>query len=455
MKIAYISNHTIKPLALKEFDSVVYEYNECDEIMLDPSGLIRENVDFIVLSIAENLIKYIKNLPLPTLAIPPKPSYKPLRWLEKDHHCDLEAANTISVQLDYDDRMYFLADFPFSKKDINLIQKEIKVFAKAVKGERKKCLVLDLDNVLWGGVADEGGITLSQEGIGRAYFEFQKMIKKLMESGIILTLCSKNNPDVIQIIDSHTDMILKSNDFAAIKINWNNKADNIIEISNELNLGLDSFVFFDDSQFERDCVRNILPMVSVPDLPDDPAYYCKFLSEFDEFECLQYTDLDKERNKLYVQDRKRKELNKGLDYVDYLKKLEIQVDIKQNNQDIDRISQMTQRTNQFNFRTKRYSQKDILSLISNGAKIFTLEYNDIVGSQGIVGLAIIYNNTLDTFLISCRALQRGVEEVFFQWICDKFPSLFIEVIPTKKNKPAQDFMSNKRSVDWIKINEHK
>ncbi len=459
MKIAYISQHTIRPLAVQEYENIIFEYNDAAKVLIDFSSLIAFSPDFVVLSVDDGLVKYIDNIPFPVLALPQRCFHKPLRWLHKNtSNCELLKTNAYllnTVDRDYDDRMHFIADFPYGKAGIDRIQKEIRVFANALQGKRKKCLVLDLDNVLWGGVIGEEGITLSRDGLGRIYYEFQKSIKVLMESGIILAVCSKNNPGIIQTIDLHPDMVLRSNDFASIKINWNNKADNIREITSELNIGLDSIVFFDDSEFERGCVRSLLPSVSVPKLPNDPVDYCRFLAEFDEFECLQVTSADVSRNKLYVQNQQRKKLSQGMDYIEFLKKLWIQVIIKQNHQDIDRIVQLTQRTNQFNFRTKRYIKQEILDFISNGANIFTLEYSDAIGEQGIVGLAIVHDNLLDTFLVSCRVLQKGVESAFLQWILNQYPTIIVEVIPTEKNKLAQDFWQNwseAKPVDWININ---
>jgi FkbH-like protein len=479
MRIAYLSDRTISPLVLREYPSIVFEYNACEEQLLQPVALKAFNPSLIIISINQldllkNVTSLAKELGSCQFLIFSSYSfeYKPLQWLDTDrekfafnYYLSLfNQLNIFILDMDrmthfsslFDNRMYYLADFPYSRQGIQVIQEHFRSFISAMGNKRKKCLVLDLDNVLWGNLVSEEGLCLSRDGAGKAYYNFQKAIKSLMESGIILCLNSKNDYETtVKVIETHPDMVLRLNDFAAIRINWLDKAQNIVSIAKELNIGLDSMVFLDDSDFERNCVRNLLPVVTVPDLPKDASDYCSFLAQFKGFECLRLSSEDRNRNNSYVQDRERRLLERDMTYEEYLAKLNIVIKVSlngNNSPNIGRISQLTQRTNQFNFRSIRYLEKDIIELINSGAMVYTVEYKDIVGEQGIIGVGIVLDNVLDTFLLSCRVLQRGVESVFLEWLLKKHPSLKVSVIPTEKNKLAQEFVMEK-GIGWISVLE--
>jgi len=362
----------------------------------------------------------------------------------------------IGAETFFDKRYYYLAKAPFSAAGNQKIAQQFATAIATVVGKRKKCLVLDLDNTLWGGIVGEDGIEniqLSNDGLGKAFYDFQKNIDKLYKNGVILALCSKNEPSIaLAALREHPYMILREEKFSAIYVNWLDKAENLRSIAKELNIGLDSMVFLDDSEHERALVRESLPEVFVPDLPQDATDYPDFIARLDCFEALSITAEDQERGKLYAQERKRVELQKSSKtFEEFLNSLNIVVAIKTaDNFSIPRVAQLTQKTNQFNFTTRRYTDGDITTLLKNDKyKILYISAKDRLGDSGIVGVAIIENNgrkaRLDTFLISCRVLGRGIEQAFLGTIFKQLANsgvdlLEIEFTPTAKNKIASDFL---------------
>jgi FkbH-like protein len=317
-------------------------------------------------------------------------------------------------------------------------------------------LVLDLDNTLWGGVLGEQGIEgvqLSDEGWTRCYHDFQKNIQLLAESGVILALCSKNDePTAIAAIDNHPYMILRWKSFAAWRINWNDKATNLVELSKELNIGLDSFVFIDDSAYERGLIKASLPEVFVPDFPDKPEFLPDFIANLDCFETFEITHEDEERNRMYDEERKRKAIQQEFpNYENFLTSLNILVHIEEMNEtNIGRISQIFARTNQFNFSGVKYTTEELKQLKHH--TVFCIRYKDNIGDLGIVGAAVVahYNqdHLLENMAISCRSLSRGVEEYFFKSLQHKFPGTFrYSYKPTAKNEPVRKFIES-LSIDY-------
>ncbi|MCR4436846.1 MAG: HAD-IIIC family phosphatase [Clostridiales bacterium] len=363
-------------------------------------------------------------------------------------------------------KMYYitksLTSFSFSK----LLAKEYMRYILPLKSKTKKCLVLDLDNTLWGGVAGEdglSGIKLDISGAGRAFYDFQQEIVSLHSKGIILAVNSKNNyEDAVNIIENHPHMLLRKKYFSCLKINWQNKADNLKEIANELNIGVDSLVFFDDSPVEREFVKTALPQVTVVEVPEDASKYAEALRELVEFESLSITEEDINRNKMYEESRKRNEiLQHSKDLEEFLKNLESKVVIEYANPfNIPRIAQLTQKTNQFNMTTKRYLVEDIENMAGSGEyKVFSCSVSDKFGDNGIVGVCIVKTEApkafIDTFLLSCRVLGRNVEFAFLSGIVgilreNGFDSITALYIRTEKNKANQDFYSQ---AGFMKINE--
>tara|TARA_A100001388_G_C28771294_1_gene504035 strand:- start:1622 stop:3478 length:1857 start_codon:yes stop_codon:yes gene_type:complete len=337
--------------------------------------------------------------------------------------------------------------------DINMIPLFSDYFCRAISalyGKTKKCIVLDLDNTLWGGIVGEVGKDNIELGdgtaLGEAYRDFQKTLLDFRSKGILLAIASKNNFDVaIDVFRNHNGMLITEDDIASFKINWNNKAENIIEIANELNIGLDSIIFLDDNPAERYIVSSNLPDVTVLHLPDDPVEYSQMLTDSGFLEQLAITKEDLKRADNYKIDKKRKILEKSsVNYTEYLRSLEMSLEISEFKDDeIPRISQLCNKSNQFNLTTKRYTENDIKNFI-DGEKFVTLQLklNDKFSEMGIIGLVIgiITKSELeiDTWLMSCRVLKREIEKETLNHIMkicskNKIKKIVGKYLPTKKN----------------------
>ena len=369
----------------------------------------------------------------------------------------------------FDYKQYFYGDVRISLDYIPYLAEELMGYVKAVLGLNKKCIVLDLDNTLWGGIVGEDGfegIKLGDDPVGRAYAEFQHNLLALNQRGILLAINSKNNfDDAMQIIKEHPNMVLKEDNFTCIRINWNDKAVNMREISDELNIGLDSMVFFDDDPVNREYVKSNLPEIQTVEI-SDPSNSSKILKSMNDFQVLKITDEDTTRNKMYLEQRKRTELKTQVgDLQDFLKQLGISVKIKNaDNFTIPRISQLTLKTNQFNLTTRRYQEEDIKKFSQDKDKIVECaQVQDKFGDNGITGVYVINKDnkqewTIDTFLLSCRVIGRGVEDGMLYQIIEKARKEGVskvrgEYIKTKKNKPAENFFPNfgfkKEGNFWI------
>ncbi len=310
----------------------------------------------------------------------------------------------------------------------------------AIEFKRKKCLVLDLDNTLWGGVLGEdglNGIALGGDYPGRAYLYFQHCLKELGEQGVILAVCSKNNmKDVIQLWDEHPENILNQKHFASFRINWMDKASNIRQIAEDLNIGTDSMVFIDDHPAERMLIQKMLPEVVVPDFPKHPYLLPRFIKEVAERYFLVYslTKEDFGKTEQYRANFQRNKIKKIFSNMDeYIKNLDITLSICEiSEKTIARIAQMTQKTNQFNLTTKRYTDVDIRSFIERGSKIYTLSVQDRFGNSGITGCSIITFNKnkayVDTFLLSCRILGKNIEVEFMRYLLGKVKDLGFDLV---------------------------
>lgn len=321
----------------------------------------------------------------------------------------------------------------------------------AVKGQFKKCLILDLDNTLWGGViGDDGleGIQLGHGlGIGKAFTEFQMWVKKLKQRGIIICVVSKNDEETAkEPFEKHPDMVLKLDDIAVFQANWETKVDNIRTIQKILNIGFDSMVFLDDNPFERNIVRENIPAITVPELPEDPAEYLEFLYALNLFETASYSILDGDRTKQYQVEAQRVSLSKTFtNEADFLKSLNMVSLVNGFTKfNIPRVAQLSQRSNQFNLRTIRYTDSDIEALAKDPDVIdlsFTLE--DKFGDNGLIAVVImkpVDNETLfvDTWFMSCRVLKRGMEFFILNTMVKRaqengYKYILGEYLPTSKN----------------------
>lgn len=373
-----------------------------------------------------------------------------------------------------DPKMYYRGACFFSESFLPVVAEEYLVYAKALKSLVRKCIVLDLDNVLWGGILGEdgpAGIRLGGDPTGNAYLDFQRLLLSYYNRGIILAINSKNNYDeAISVIREHPGMILRENHFASLKINWEDKVENMIAISNELDIGLDSMVFVDDSVQERERVRRALPQVLVVDLSASPFEYCQSLQAVGDFNALVLSDEDKRRGEMYYARKERRQLMRTVDSLEeFLVSLDMVVEIK--NADgfsIPRITSLVSRTNQFNLTTRRYSQSEIEEMSNNRQKflIYTLSVTDRFGDEGIVGVAIVRKEermwVIDSFLMSCRVIGRKIETALLARLVEDAQKsgvsyLVGEYNPSGRNEPARPFyeihgftmiQEDKRLVRW-------
>ena len=374
----------------------------------------------------------------------------------------------------YDERLWYSVKSPFSFDGFEEISKGLSEIFFSINNKRSKCLILDCDNVLWGGIVGENGVNnikISNSNGDSEYSDFQKEVLNLYKSGVILAICSKNNfEDVEEVFKKRDDMLLKLSDFTIIKANWNNKADNIIQISKELNIGLDSMVFVDDSEFEINLVNKFLPEVKTIHLEKERSEQNRFkLASSKYFLTSSLTNEDRLRNKMYKEEVKRTELKKKIFSIDeYLKSLDLQAIVRTpNDKDLKRVEQMTQRTNQFNLTTKRYDSQGIKQLYDNKKNyILILEAKDKFGPYGTCGLIIlnIKNNNafIDVFLMSCRVIGRGIENLFLLESLkqiskkEKLIKNFIgEFIPTKKNEQVKNFYQDNGFIKQSSKNNSK
>lgn len=323
-------------------------------------------------------------------------------------------------------------------------------------GRIAKVVVTDLDNTLWGGVVGEDGptgIRLGIEYAGAPFRSLQQAMLDLHRRGVLLAIASKNNEkDALEVIDGHEQMVLRREHFAAMRINWNDKAQSLREIAEELNVGLDALAFIDDNPVERDRIRRELPAVFVLDLPESPLEYTRALREFPAFERLSVSVEDLERGRYYAGQRRRTDLERSVSSVeDFYRSLDQEMEVAVvDSATLSRVAQLTQKTNQFNVTTRRYNEQQISQMERAGAQIFSVRVKDRFGDNGLVGVAIGKlegsRYAIDTFLLSCRVIGRTVETAMLAWLVDEARSLGAleiegEFLPTKKNEPASRFFA--------------
>lgn len=370
----------------------------------------------------------------------------------------------------FDAKYYYNAKMNVSTNALPYVANAVTDVLKSMLGKLKKCIVLDLDNTLWGGVIGDDGIhniEIGELGKGHAFTNFQRWLKQLKEYGIILAVCSKNDEEIAkEPFVNHEEMILKMEDISIFVANWDDKATNIKKIQESLNIGMDSIVFVDDNPFERNLVRELLDGIEVPELPEDPACYLEFLQRCNYFDTVSYTGVGSDRTKLYQAEFERKKseaLYASLDeYLESLKMVGYAGPFEKSR--YSRIAQLTQRSNQFNLRTVRYTEEDIKQ-ISESDEYITLFYTlkDKYGDHGLVGVVIMKQISdeelfIDTWLMSCRVLKRGMEEFIVNKIMktakeNGYKKVSAEYIPTNKNKMVQDIYS-KMGFDLLSDNKY-
>lgn len=346
-------------------------------------------------------------------------------------------------------RNYGVMRFPYSKVLAEIIRDKYLFHFKSYFSPRKKVIFVDADNTLWGGVIGEdgyNGVKIGHEYPGSIYYYFQLSLLRLKHAGILLCLVTKNNQSDIEEVFQNRDMPLSIDDFVAVKANWERKSENIGELLEYLNVSSSSAVFIDDNPFEIEEVARIHGDIEclafsiskfddvnnlLSDLPDLYAHYL--------------TDEDKVKVAAYVQEGHRKKLlDKSDSIADYLRSLAIHMTVYLNDLSLaPRIAQLTQKTNQFNLTTKRYSLAEIQFLMDHES-VYAFSIDDKFGSMGVVGVVIIVGNTVDSFLLSCRAFGRGIERSMLSVVAqsyDNYP-LFSQYLPTRKNAMTRDFYSN-------------
>ncbi len=359
----------------------------------------------------------------------------------------------------YSNKRWYLGGLRFSISGEKLIARELERILDVQLVARKKCLVLDLDNTLWGGVIGEdglNGILLSEHGEGARYRDFQLRIRELGKMGVILGIVSKNNEaDALEVFERHENMVLRKDDFAATKINWLTKAENVAELAQDLDIGLESIVFVDDNPVEREAIKSALPEVTVPEFPADTCELSSFLEQVYKecFFTLESTDEDRKRTETYLANAKRAAERTAAPSIDeFLAGLGTKIFLtRARDEDIARAAQLTQKTNQFNLTTRRYSEQELRKLESTSdATVFIASVADKYGDNGKVVVGILRRKApdtaeLDTFLMSCRVLGRFIEDRILDHIVKELRSeglsrLHVRFVPTKKNAPARPFV---------------
>jgi FkbH-like protein len=358
----------------------------------------------------------------------------------------------------HDPRLYATAKVALALDFLPSVAKAILDIMQAASGKIHKCLVLDLDNTVWGGIIGDDGmekIEIGELGLGHAFDSLQQWARELKNRGIILAVCSKNDEDTARKpFKEHPDMTLRLNDIAVFIANWDNKVDNLKQIQKVLNIGFDSMVFVDDNPFERNLVREFLPDVAVPELPEDPALYVPYLRSLNLFETISYSEEDLQRTRQYQVEIERTDFQKSFTSIeDYLGGLQMKAIVRPfEAYTVPRVAQLAQRSNQFNLRTIRYTDAEVEQM-RDSSEFITLAFQlrDKFGDHGLIAVVILrkMENScafIDTWIMSCRVLKRGMEEFTVNQMAKRarmhgIQRLVGEYIPTAKNGMVETLFS--------------
>ena len=375
--------------------------------------------------------------------------------------CDIASLqNKFGRDWMFDSSVYVSTEMILSLDALPYVASNMMDIICAFKGAFHKCLILDLDNTVWGGVVGDDGWENIQVGhglgIGKAFSEFQQWVKKLKNRGIIICVCSKNDEDKAkEPFEKNPEMVLCLDDISVFVANWENKADNIRTIQQILNIGFDSMVFLDDNPVERAIVRENIPAICVPELPEDPGDYLEYLYTLNLFETASYSSADKDRTKQYQTEAKRVQAaQKFTNEADFLKSLNM-VSVVEGFTSFNtpRVAQLSQRSNQFNLRTVRYTEDQINAIEqSNRYKTFSFTLEDKFGDNGLICVVILEKRDaetlfVDTWFMSCRVLKRGMENFTLNTIVSYakehgFKRIIGEYIPTLKNGMVKEHYTN-------------
>lgn len=359
----------------------------------------------------------------------------------------------------FDRRFWYSARFPYASAAARELTRRLVAIGVTLITPKAKVLVLDADNTLWGGIVGEDGfdgIKLGPDYPGNVYVDFQRRILDFQQRGFILAMCSKNNlADVDQVLKDHAHQVLRDEHFAARRVNWVPKVENLQSLAQELNLGLDSFIFVDDSDHECAAVRHALPQVEVIQVPSRPTEVASCLDQVARLEVLSLTSEDLAKTEMYAAERRRRELAEdtgGTGAGDYLTrlgmKMSVRFDAKAN---VPRLSQLTQKTNQFNLTTRRYDEQQVQAFVADPQWIVAdFSLADVFGDSGIVGLALLQRTAdrsarLDNFLMSCRVIGRQAEGAFlhtlFRHLAEQgVDEVVAEYLPSAKNDLVKNFL---------------
>jgi FkbH-like protein len=358
----------------------------------------------------------------------------------------------------FDRRLWYSARYPFSPTAAREISRRVMAIGAAAKLPRVKVIAVDADNTLWGGIVGEDGIdgiALGPDYPGNVYVAFQRRLLEFQQRGFVLAICSKNNPDdLMQVLREHPHQVLREEHFAAMRVNWESKTQNLRSLADELNLGLESFVFVDDSDHECLAVRSELPQVEVVRVPARLVDLPACLDRVSRLEVLQLTEEDRSKTRLYAEERRRRDLAaQSTDVESYLASLDMRMRVRFDDEAaLARLAQLTQKTNQFNLTTRRYGESDVRRFIDAPDWVVAhFSLADVFGDNGIVGLALLRigpavgDAELDTFLMSCRVIGRRAESAFLDAILRHIrergvQSVHASFLPTAKNKLAEKFL---------------
>jgi FkbH-like protein len=355
----------------------------------------------------------------------------------------------------YDERKWLMARMPIRAENLRMLAAEWLRFLHPLRGKTAKVVVTDLDNTLWGGVIGEDqmdGIRLDRDNGGAAFWNVQRALLDLHRRGILLAIASKNNPDdALRALREHPGMLLRPHHFSAMRIHWGNKASSLREIALELNVGADSLAFVDDNPAERQQVRIELPEAAVIELPSDPMEYAGVIRECPLFERLSLFEEDRERGRYYAGQQQRRAAQQSASSLEeFYHSLEQAVEIAGvTPATLPRVAQLTQKTNQFNLTTRRYTEADIARFVAQPDwKVYAVRVKDRFGDNGIVGAAIVHTTgevcEIDSLLLSCRVIGRTVETAMLAFLISDQRRNGVKrlegcFIPTRKNAPAEGF----------------
>ena len=374
------------------------------------------------------------------------------RFKDIDNIFVLDASKWIGPN-DFNRRAWFISKSPYNLSIYKKIKNDIIDYLDVINGKIKKLIILDLDNTLWGGIVGDDGIENlilgGHDYKGEAFLSFQKYLKSLKNKGVVLAISSKNTYDVaVDAIKNHPNMILKVDDFVSMKINWNSKVENIKEIIDELNIGYESVMFVDDSPLERQLISTYLPQIHVLDLPKDPCHYVDCISACNFFTPSTITDEDSKRTELY---RQKTKLNKSLhkyssinNLNDYLM-LKLKINrLTINDINFNRVLQLLNKTNQMNLSTRRFTSIELKNIIDIN-NIYYASASDRYGDYGIIAIINFLNNEIVDFVLSCRVMGRGIENMMLWYAINNMKNkskIKFNFIETKKNKPMFNFLAS-------------